>query len=66
MLLWLMNLDFAGGTVVTPPPPSPPSGGMGKEISNYDEINEMELKKKRDRQNNLAIAMCKAYTECQL
>lgn len=42
MLLWLMNLDFAGGEVAVPPAPVPEtrtgSGGGGKGSGSYGEV----------------------------
>lgn len=62
MLLTILANVVQVAPVVPPIPPIPPSVGMGKEISNYDEIEW----KRKQQQNNLVIAICKVYIECRI
>jgi hypothetical protein len=58
-----MLLTILANNVMIKKIPEIPSEGMGHW---KDDREDMDRRKKLQEQNNLAIAMCKAYTECQL
>lgn len=66
MILWLMNMGFAAGVVVTPPIPTPSDSGGGMAIESAHDDSGYRIRRKRIKDEDyLIITVCKIFLECK-